>query len=74
VEKVYNFIKITLLGLILGALVILLFRLDYWACDIKMTVRKSMVDQNNEYIKNYLEENQKRPPACRVPKAPKQRI
>ena len=73
-EKVYNFIKITLLGLILGILVSLLLQVNYWAYDIKMTLRNSMIEQNKEYIKNYLEKNKKKPPACTAPNKPKYKI
>ena len=30
-ERVYNFIKITLLGLIVGVLIILLLQVNFWA-------------------------------------------
>ena len=73
-DKVYNFMKITLLGLIFGILISLLFQVNYWAYDIKMTLRNTMIEQNKEYIKNYLEKNQKTPPACKPPNTPKFKI
>ena len=73
-EKAYKFLQITLLGLIVGILIILLSQINYWAYDIKMTIRKSVVYQNNEKIRQFLDKNPKRPPACRKPNAPKYKI
>ena len=73
-EKAYKFMQITLLGLIVGILIILLFQLNYWACDIKMTIRKSIVYGNNENGRQFLDKNEKQPPACRKPSAPKYKI
>lgn len=72
-ENAYKFMQITLLGLIVGILVILLFQLNYWANDIKMTLRKSVVYQNNEKIRQF-SDKKKQPPACKKPKAPKYKI
>jgi len=73
-DKAYKFLQVTLLGLIIGILIILNIQLNYWAYDIKMTLRKSVVYQNNEKVRQFLNENNKRPPACRRPSAPKYKI
>jgi hypothetical protein len=73
-ERAYKFLQLTLLGLIVGILIILLTQLNYWAYDIKMTLRKSVVYQNNEKVRQFLNENSKRPPACKKPNAPKYKI
>ena len=49
-EKAYKFLQTTFLGLIAGVLIVLLLMLNYWADDIKITLRKSIVYQNNEYV------------------------
>jgi hypothetical protein len=36
-EGAYKFLQLTLLGLIVGILIILLTQFNYWAYDIKMT-------------------------------------
>jgi hypothetical protein len=73
-EKAYKFLQITLLGLIVGILIILLFQFNYWAYDIKMTLRKSVVYQNNERVRQFLEKNKKQPPAPTRPNAPQYKI
>lgn len=73
-DKAYNFLQITLLGLIAGILIILLFQFNYWAYDIKMTLRKSVVYQNNEKVRQFLDKNKKRPPSHTRPNAPKYKI
>ena len=73
-ENVYKFLQITLLGLIAGILIVLLTQLNYWAYDIKMTIRKSVVYQNNEKVRQFLDKNKKQPPACKKPNAPKYKI
>ncbi|HSQ89978.1 hypothetical protein [Romboutsia sp.] len=70
-EKAYKFIQTTLLGLMVGVLIILLYQFKYWANDIKMTLRKSIVYQNNEYVKQYLENSAKKRPTREVPNTPK---
>jgi hypothetical protein len=70
-EKAYKFIQTTLLGLMVGVLIILLYQFNYWANDIKMTLRKSIVYQNNEYVKQYLENSAKKRPNREVPNTPK---
>jgi hypothetical protein len=70
-EKAYKFIQTTLLGLMVGVLIILLYQFNYWANDIKMTLRESIVYQNNEYIKQYLENSTKKRPTREVPNTPK---
>ena len=72
-ENTYRFLQITLLGLIVGILIVLLFQLNYWASDIKMTLRKSVVYQNNEIIRPF-SGKQKQPPACKKPNVPKFKI
>ena len=70
----YKFLQITLLGLIVGILIILLTQINYWAYDIKMTIRKSVVYQNNEKVRQFLDENKKQPPPRARPNAPKYNI
>ena len=70
-EKAYKFLQITFLGLILGILIILLSQINYWAYDIKMTIRKSVVYQNNEKIRQLLDKDKKQKPTCRKPNTPK---
>ena len=69
-EKAYKFIQTTLLGLMVGVLIILLYQFNYWANDIKMTLRESIVYQNNEYIKQYLENSMKNRPTREMPNTP----
>lgn len=73
-EKAYKFIQTTLLGLMVGVLIILLYQFNYWANDIKMTLHKSIVYQNNEYVKQYLENSAKKRPTCKAPNTPKNLI
>jgi len=73
-EQAYKFVQLTLLGLIVGILIILLTQINYWAYDIKMTIRKSVVYQNNEKVRRFLDENKKQPPACPRPNVPKYKI
>jgi uncharacterized ion transporter superfamily protein YfcC len=73
-EKAYKFIQTTLLGLMVGVLIILLYQFNYWANDIKMTIRKSVVYQNDEKVRQLLEENKKQPPTRTIPNAPKHKI
>ena len=73
-EKAYEFLQLTLLGLIVGIIIILLTQFNYWAYDIKMTIRKSVVYQNNEKVRQLLEENKKQPPTCTIPNAPRHKI
>jgi hypothetical protein len=54
-ERTYKFLQLTLLGLIVGILIILLTQINYWAYDIKMTIRKSVVTQNNEKVRQFLD-------------------
>ena len=74
IERVYNFIKITLLGLIVGVLIILLLQINFWGEDIKMILRKSVPYQNNENRKELLEKNTEKPPSIIVPSGPKYKI
>jgi hypothetical protein len=71
---ILGILQITLLGLILGILIILLFQHNYWANDIKMTLRKSVVYQNNEKVRQFLNKNKKQPPACKKPNTQKYKI
>ena len=73
-ERAYKFLQLTLLGLIVGILIILLTQFNYWAYDIKMTIRNSIVYQNNEKVRQLLEENKKQPPKCTKPNTPKHKI
>ena len=73
-ERAYNFIKITLLGLIVGVLIILLLQINFWGEDIKMILRESVPYQNNENRKELLEKNTEKPPSIIVPPGPKYKI
>ena len=73
-DRAYNFIKITLLGLIVGVLIILLLQMNFWGEDIKRILRKSVLYQNNENRKELLEKNTEKPPSIIVPSGPKYRI
>ena len=73
-DKAYRFLQVTFLGLIVGILIILNIQFNYWAYDIKMTLRKSVVYQNNEKVRQFLNEKNRRPPACSRPNAPKYKI
>ena len=73
-EGAYKFLQLTLLGLIVGILIILLTQLNYWAYDIKMTIRKSVVYQNDEKVRQFLDKNEKQPPASIRPNSPKYKI
>jgi hypothetical protein len=73
-ERVYNFIKITLLGLIVGVLIILLLQINFWGDDIKMILRKSVPYQNKENRKELLEKNTEKPPSVILPPGPKYKI
>jgi hypothetical protein len=73
-ERAYKFLWLRLLGLIVGILIILLTQFNYWAYDIKMTIQKSVVYQNNEKVRQFWEENKKQPPVCTKPNVPKHKI
>jgi len=73
-EGAYKFLQLTLIGLIVGILIILLTQLNYWAYDIKMTIRKSVVYQNDEKVRQFLDKNEKQPPASIRPNSPKYKI
>ena len=73
-ERIYNFIKITLLGLIVGVLIILLLQINFWGDDIKKTLRKSVVNQNNDNRKKLLEKNTEKLPSIKEPPGPKYKI
>ena len=73
-ERVYNFIKITLLGLIVGVLIILLLQINFWGHDIKRTLRKSAVNQNNDNRKELLEKNTEKLPSINESPRPKDQI
>ena len=73
-ERIYNLIKITLLGLIVGLLIILLLQINFWGDDIKKTIRKSAVNQNNDYRKEPLEKNTEKLPSSKMPTRPKYQI
>ena len=73
-ERAYNFIKITLLGLIVGVLIILLLQINFWGDDIKKTIRKSVVNQNNDYKNELLQKNTEKLPSIKLPPGPKYKI
>jgi hypothetical protein len=73
-ERVYNFIKITLLGLIVGVLIILLLQINFWGDDIKKTLQNPAVNQNNDYRKELLEKKTEKLPSIKEPHGPKYKI
>jgi hypothetical protein len=73
-ERIYNFIKVTLLGLIVGVLIILLLQINFWGDDIKKTLRKSAVNQNNDYRNELLEKNTEKLPSIKEPPGTKYKI
>ena len=73
-ETVYNFIKITLLGLILGALIVFLLEMNNWTYDIKKTVQHSSVYRDKEYGQETLDKFKSEPPVYNLPNTAKQKI
>jgi len=73
-ESAYSFIKITLLGLILGVLIVLLLQVNYLADTIKISSMQPAEDQKKEYKQGIIEEHEANPPVYRVPNTPKQKI
>jgi hypothetical protein len=73
-ENAYNFIKITLLGLILGVLIVILLNFIDWADDINKTTRQSATYQEKEYNQKLLRKHDSRPPAYKPPNTPKHQI
>lgn len=73
-ERAYNFIKITLLGLIVGVLIILLLQINFWGSHIQKILRKPVPYQDNEDKNERLEENTKKPPQINPPPQPKYKI
>jgi hypothetical protein len=74
-EKAYRFVQITLLGLIVGVLLVLSFQINYWASDIKTAIRNAVIQQNHDQFKQSKQFlfKKKRPRICK-PKTPKQKI
>jgi hypothetical protein len=70
----YSFIKITLLGLILGILVVFLLEMNYLANDIRKTVRQPAEYRDKEYRQELFEKNKSEPPVYEVPYTPKNKI
>jgi len=66
-ESAYNFVKITLLGLIAGILIILLMRIDYWVANIEGMLRKPAVYQENKSRNDLLEKNRQKQPDNKTP-------
>jgi len=73
-EGAYNFIKITLLGLIVGVLIILLLQINFWGEDIHKVLRKSVPNQNSDYKKELLQKNKEKLPSIKLPPGPKYKI
>jgi hypothetical protein len=73
-DSAYNFIKITLLGLILGILIIFLFQVNYWADEIRKTVRQSVTYRNNVDNQKPFKKRDSMPPAYKLPNTPKHNI
>ena len=73
-ESAYSFIKITLLGLILGVLIVFLLEVNYLADDIRKTVRQPAVYRDKEYRQETFEKNKNEPPVYEMPNTPKHKI
>lgn len=73
-ESVYSFIKITLLGLILGILVVFLLEVNYLANDIRETVQQPAEYRDKEYRHEPFEKNKNEPPVYEAPYTPKNKI
>ena len=73
-ESAYSFIKITLLGLILGVLIVCLFQVNYLADAIRNSSRQSVVYQDKEYRQEMMEKNKSEPPVYEGPNTPKYNI
>ena len=73
-ESAYNFVKITLLGLILGVLIVFLLELNYFADDIRKTIQQTDVFRDKDYRQEPLEKYKSDPPAYAVPNMPKHKI
>ena len=73
-ESAYNFIKITLLGLIFGVMIVLLLQVNYLASTIKISSMQPAVHQKKEYKQGIIEKDEAGPPVYRVPNTPKHRI
>ena len=73
-ESAYSFIKITLLGLILGVLIVLLLQINYLADNIRITSRQPAVQQDKEYRQEMLKDYKSDQPVYRVPNTPKHKI
>jgi len=66
--------KITLLGLILGVLIVFLLEVNYLTDDIKKTVKQSAIYRDKEFKQEPLEKYNNEPPVYTVPNAPKHKI
>ena len=73
-ESAYNFMKITLLGLILGVLIVFLLEVNYLTDDIKKTVERSAIQRGKEFKQEPSEKYNNEPPIYTVPNAPKHKI
>jgi hypothetical protein len=73
-EGTYNFLKITLLGLILGVLIIFIFQVEYWAEDFKKAVRHPVVYQDHDYRNKPLKEHKRDRSIYNLPTNPKHKI
>jgi hypothetical protein len=73
-ESAYSFIKITLLGLILGVLIVFLLEVNYLADDIRKTVRQPAVYRDKEYRQKPFGKNKSEPPVGEMLNTPKHKI
>jgi hypothetical protein len=73
-EGAYNFIKITLLGLILGILIVFCLHLNNWTNNIKKTIGLSVVHRYNDHKQKPLIKRYNRPPVNKLPNIPKYKI
>jgi len=53
--------------LIVGVLIILLLQINFWGGDIQRILRKSVLNQNNEYEKELFEKNTEKLPTNKQP-------
>jgi hypothetical protein len=73
-ESVYNFLKITLLGLILGVLIIILLQMHDSVDHIRKTAVQSAKNRNNEFKQEPLKNPENRQPANKLPNVLKHKI
>jgi hypothetical protein len=65
---------ITLLGLILGVLIVFLLEVNYLTDDIKKTIQQSAIHRDKEFNQELSEKYNNKPPIYTLPNKPKHTI